>query len=703
MSTSSSADSYSSDDGSSDTRRHQSHLQFNADAYCERMEKWSHGPRCCKAMCNSKISARAIHRQADQLSIIHSAPTPAARRQLLRYVVQHTYITCWGDSKRHGKSYKLSSMKREVCRIAWLKLWDVNVKTFEMWASCLPRYDPAPPQHALVDRNEERANAYNAEMNDNLVQFIMDVAREDGHPLPIRVRTSDGGEVDDVDVRLPDVVYLPPQITIRGLHRMYLRRYPEQPVSLGTLHAKLTDMPTIKVSKRERGLCDACFVMRDSVRTLQKQPLLEERVAMWNVHLRDARAMRDQYRECGARAREAWVSGAPDFIMLSFDYARQLGVPSFTDETTKGFWSSKQSLDVNLFGIVNEGSGEYGRRHAYLVPEGMKNGADTVCSMLHHFITDNDLHGAHKLILWSDSCTGQNKNNIVVAFLLMLVHNGVFDEIDWRFLAVGHTKFNPDLFFGMVRTALQRKTVLTIDQLVAVITSISNAEAHEFDASTIRDWHAAQKPFKNLPDIKKTFYFRIMIKKRVSDEVLCVYTCDSPDGNLKEHELVRKKPSVPTMNDIDAIPPVAAPSLTQVRREGLYEKVYKVLRDNERLEPDVDMFWRGVVGDAFPPDASDASARSARKRRRLYSTPPLPPSPLVSPSTTVPTSSTPPQPPASTTTTPSPRTGDTILAATAAATHAMSPEDVEREDAARRALRRGHPSGKRARKKKTLD
>ena len=101
--------------------------------------------------------------------------------------------------------------------------------------------------------------------------------------------------------------------------------------------------------------------------------------------------------------------------MLYFDYARLLGIPLIVDETTARYWGHKKALHVNLFGIVNEVATEE-FRHQYFLREGTKNESDTVCSMLHHYIQNFGLRGARRRSLWSDSCTGQNKNNIVLSF-----------------------------------------------------------------------------------------------------------------------------------------------------------------------------------------------------------------------------------------------------------------------------------------------
>lgn len=150
-------------------------------------------------------------------------------------------------------------------------------------------------------------------------------------------------------------------------------------------------MPHSHVSKRERGLFDVCFVMRNSLRTIQLQDKLTAEAVRWSSHI----------------------------------------------ETTGGFWASKKAPDVPLFRVVNERYRKEVRRYPYLPFEGVKNGVDIVCSMLHKILSTTDLRSARISEFRGDSCTEQNKNNIVLAFLLTLAYHCIFEEVNWRFLSVG--------------------------------------------------------------------------------------------------------------------------------------------------------------------------------------------------------------------------------------------------------------------------
>ena len=80
----------------------------------------------------------------------------------------------------------------------------------------------------------------------------------------------------------------------------------------------------------------------------------------------------------------------------------------------------------------------------------MGKGANAVVSMLHHFFEAHGL-GEKDVHLHADNCGGQNKNNIMVGYLLWRVLTGLHNNITLSFMVAGHTKFSPDWCFGLLK------------------------------------------------------------------------------------------------------------------------------------------------------------------------------------------------------------------------------------------------------------
>lgn len=106
-------------------------------------------------------------------------------------------------------------------------------------------------------------------------------------------------------------------------------------------------------------------------------------------------------------------------------------------------------LDVNLFGITDEGGKQYVN---YLYTEGYKHGSNHVNSMVHHFLKTNTVIGnAQRLVIYTDSCGGQNRNQFVMFYLVQRVLQGYHDVIHWRFMSVGHSMYAAACVGGWMR------------------------------------------------------------------------------------------------------------------------------------------------------------------------------------------------------------------------------------------------------------
>ena len=73
------------------------------------------------------------------------------------------------------------------------------------------------------------------------------------------------------------------------------------------------------------------------------------------------------------------------------------------------------------------------------------------------------------MYLTADNCVGQNKNNALIQYLMYRVLTGLHTNIELSFLVVGHTKFSPDGYFGLIRHRYRRSSVYTYGQLAKVI------------------------------------------------------------------------------------------------------------------------------------------------------------------------------------------------------------------------------------------
>jgi hypothetical protein len=94
---------------------------------------------------------------------------------------------------------------------------------------------------------------------------------------------------------------------------------------------------------------------------------------------------------------------------------------------------------------------------------------------------------------------------------------GLHDAISLSFMIVGHTKFGPDGYFGLIKRVYRRAKVYTYNQLVELIRKASpnghllcQSFRNESGEQSYQyyQWDAwLSKYFYNLPDIKKYHHF----------------------------------------------------------------------------------------------------------------------------------------------------------------------------------------------------
>jgi hypothetical protein len=74
-----------------------------------------------------------------------------------------------------------------------------------------------------------------------------------------------------------------------------------------------------------------------------------------------------------------------------------------------------------------------------------------------------------KLTVYAYNCVGQNKNNFVVKYLILLVHIGIFKEANLKFFIKGHTRNACDRGFGHIRKYVLRQDIWTMRHLTEAV------------------------------------------------------------------------------------------------------------------------------------------------------------------------------------------------------------------------------------------
>jgi hypothetical protein len=177
---------------------------------------------------------------------------------------------------------------------------------------------------------------------------------------------------------------------------------------------------------------------------------------------------------------------------------------------------------VHVFGIVEEAKK---KGHIYLFGESDRldrptgyTGSNSVISMLYHWFIMNKHRWPMRLHIHTDNCSGQNKNNMMVHFLMWAVQMSMLHDCCISFMLPGHTKFAPDAYFGMFKSRYYLAD--KIDDMVDLMDIVRSATKgghlepvhfapNEDPACVWYDWKALSKVYINVQNIKKHHHIYI--------------------------------------------------------------------------------------------------------------------------------------------------------------------------------------------------
>lgn len=448
------------------------------------------------------------------------------------------------DRERQKFDYRINA-DRAVCREVFLFYHGETIKRLKSLQKHLIEVGTSPPLHGNTGRKPGHACS---ECDKEMVQaFVVNFAAAHGMPDP-------GRDLRKGKDRLR--ILLPTVLNYRSVHRTYqksMQLNDQKSVGYLTFIRIWQEVaPYICFSRPRSDLCMTCEDFKKSLhqitsdlrdgRELEKVVVLQQAIA----HLRHAKKERDHYRKCIKLAEKDYRALAPRQRQIpcrantrsitmhdSWDFAQQLHYPY--EEQQVGPIYFKTPRRAQLFGVCCEG---IPRQVNYLIDEAdfLDKSANTVISLLDHFFAHYGMGEKH-VYLTADNCVGQNKNNAVLHYLLYRVLVGLHTRIDLSFMVVGHTKFAPDGYFGLLKYRYRRSSVYTYENLANMIEA-SSENGHNIcqrfrspsgkPEIDYRDWsNWLSNYFKKLPNI--TDYHHFQIDSSQPGEVVVKESLDAPE------------------------------------------------------------------------------------------------------------------------------------------------------------------------------
>lgn len=230
------------------------------------------------------------------------------------------------------------------------------------------------------------------------------------------------------------------------MYEIYSKEY-EQPVSFTKYKEIFYSNFNLRTKTLKKDTCNLCDSLKMQINNetdnVKKQELTEKH----RRHLDEAETAQTLRREDFKKAREL-----NDHECLTFDLEKTLPLPRIP--TNIVFY--KRQLWVYNAGVH---SGSENRGYCYVWAEGVAGrGAQEVGSCLIKHVQKYLSSDVKHLILWSDSCGGQNRNIKLTLILKYILHSSQhLEDITLKFLCSGHSFLPNDTDFSAIESALKHQ------------------------------------------------------------------------------------------------------------------------------------------------------------------------------------------------------------------------------------------------------
>ena len=372
---------------------------------------------------------------------------------------------------------------------------------------------------------------------------------------------------------------------------------------------------------------------RDDEGTLEQViETMAETIEKAREHVSSYQIQRNHGRQLISLARLDITHLLPSLIrrkVLTIDMGQNLCLPNFeAEQPGDTFYLSP--LTVLLFGVVNNATEDgFDRMNAYIWREFEGDrGANNIASCLFKDLKRRGwLNGPNfgELTYIADNCGGQNKNKIVVRFLMWLVESNIFPRVRIFFLVKGHTKNAADRMFNLLKHTYHNKNIFSYDQLHDVLSSNQYVDVFQMRPHHFHNHLKWQDKHYRTPaqgEFKRTHVFTIC---KSSHGITGITTADNVTTTtlLKQDNndsTIRKDGLLPTRRNRKALrlnPDARAREIAKME-ENLEELVPTPLKAIKQVE--LWKKWAPLIPEKYRADTcpkpSDEVINSIKERNR---------------------------------------------------------------------------------------
>lgn len=240
-----------------------------------------------------------------------------------------------------------------------------------------------------------------------------------------------------------DKLYLPEELNVSKLSKMYNERHPGNAVHYDTFRSIFNNDFNISFGYPRKDTCSTCdiFKSQNVINTplsdsdkLSREKEIKKLELEHDLHLKKAQKFYSIKKKFKKISRNDGTTAA-----LTMDFQKNLPTPNIT---TNDVYYRRQlnfySFNVHILSSGDAAFYTYDQTVAH-------KGCDDVCSMLDSFLTNFLPSTVRHLVMFCDSCAGQNKNYTLIRYLHHLVaEKNRFASVEVFFPVRGHSYLECD-------------------------------------------------------------------------------------------------------------------------------------------------------------------------------------------------------------------------------------------------------------------
>ncbi|CAG9783437.1 unnamed protein product [Diatraea saccharalis] len=422
----------------------------------------------CKKKCTEKVTE--IERKT-VFENYWAAGSYEARCALLQSFCKELEKSRNKSNKRtFTRKYYLKGVS--VCKAAFLKTLSISQKPLDIALAKHRQQKPLLDKRGCTGGHNKITEAKSQEV----INFIKSLPKYKSHYCREKTNSK----------------YLAPNLNLNFIYELYKEKYPEG-VSKSTFKNIFYKKFNLRFKKPQKDTCNKCDIFNVQKKNLTG-PELEKVENEHRVHLDKAKSLRQQMKK------DMKVATIDNTIeTLTFDLEKTNCLPRLPTNIIY----YKRQLNLYNFGI-HQASNNQGYFNIWLEHEGGRGTQEVGCC-LKKFILNNLRNTTKELILWADSCGGQNKSiKLVLMLLHLLLNHDKLEKITMRFLQPGHTFLPNDSEFGDLECALKTHNRLyTVDDYINVMKSCRRKNKFVINKFCSEDFQSVEPLLQAITNRKK--------------------------------------------------------------------------------------------------------------------------------------------------------------------------------------------------------